>query len=67
MNTMFGGSKLYFYQFSCIKEFILECKKYIQKVEVTVVTYPGIDIQACKKVSEELNVPLRIRQYGLVG
>lgn len=53
--------------YSGIKEFILECKKYIPSVETTIVTYPGVDIEECKKEADGLNVPLRIREYGLVG
>ena len=53
--------------YSAIKEFISECKKHIPRVEATIVTYPGVDIEECRRTAKSLNVPLRIREYGLVG
>jgi TatD DNase family protein len=53
--------------YKSIKEFILECKKYIPHVTVTVVTVPNLDIEKCKNVANELGVNLRIREYGKLG
>ncbi|MEW6685376.1 MAG: TatD family hydrolase [Candidatus Edwardsbacteria bacterium] len=51
-----------------IKEFILECKKFLPKVSVTVLTLPGIDLDACKRIAEkELGVSMRVRRYNVVG
>lgn len=51
-----------------IKRFILEAKRYIPVVGVTVVDLPDIDLAACRRVAEkELGVSLRIRGYNVVG
>lgn len=51
-----------------IKRFVLEAKKYIPEVGVTVVDLPDIDLAACKRIAEkELGVNLRIRVYNVVG
>ena len=50
-----------------VKEFISEAKKYIPDVAVTVVTAPGVDVQACRKTADELGVRLRVREYNVVG
>ncbi|MCX5776445.1 MAG: TatD family nuclease-associated radical SAM protein, partial [Candidatus Firestonebacteria bacterium] len=51
-----------------VKEFIKEANKYIPDVTASMVTVPGIDIEACRKVAEEeLKVKFRIRQFGKVG
>ncbi|MFH1823974.1 MAG: TatD family hydrolase [Candidatus Firestonebacteria bacterium] len=58
------GEKAY----NSIKDFILECKKYIPTVIATVVTVPGLDIERCKHiVNDELHVALKIREHGKVG
>ena len=62
-RSQFGSSA-----YKSIKEFALECKKYIPNVSVTVVTVSGIDINKCKSIAEgELGIKLRIREYGKVG
>ncbi|OGF48458.1 MAG: radical SAM protein [Candidatus Firestonebacteria bacterium RIFOXYC2_FULL_39_67] len=54
--------------YSGVKEFIKEAKKYIPEVIASVVTVPGTDIEACRKVAEEeLKVKFKIRQFGKVG
>jgi TatD DNase family protein len=51
-----------------VKEFIREANKYIPEVTASMVTVPGIDIEACRKVAEEeLKVKFKIRQFGKVG
>ncbi|OGF47951.1 MAG: radical SAM protein [Candidatus Firestonebacteria bacterium RIFOXYA2_FULL_40_8] len=51
-----------------VKEFLKEAKKYIPEVTASVVTVPGIDVEACRKIAEEeLKVSFRIRQFGRVG
>ncbi len=54
--------------FNGLKEFISEAAKYIPEVTASVVTVPGIDIEACRKIAEEeLKVKFRVRQFGKVG
>lgn len=51
-----------------IKRFILEAKRYIPVVGVTVVDLPDIDLAACRRIAEEeLGVNLRVREYNVVG
>jgi TatD DNase family protein len=53
--------------YDALKDFILEAKKYIPSVTATAVTLPGIDIAACRKVADELQVDFRERVYNEVG
>lgn len=50
-----------------IKKFLLEAKKQIPSVTATAVTLPGISMDACRKVAEELGVEFRERVYNEVG
>jgi len=50
--------------FSKIKEFVLEAKKYIPWVEITFLNLPGLDIQKCKQLAQELSVNFRLREYN---
>ncbi len=51
-----------------VKEFIAEAKKVIPWVQATVVTVPGIDVEACRRIAEEeLGVKFRAREYNEVG
>lgn len=52
-----------------IKKFVIEAKKYIPEVKVTVVNIPSeINIKECEKIAKkELGVPLRKRFYNVVG
>ena len=54
--------------FDRIKEFVLECKRLLPKVGITVLNMPGIDLKECERIAkEELGVELRIREYNVVG
>ncbi len=53
--------------FDRVKEFILSCKKFVPKVEITCIEMPGVDIQECKKIAEELGVGFRLRRLDVVG
>jgi len=53
--------------YEAVKEFILEAKKYIPDVAITVVSLPEVDIEACRKIAEDLGVKLRVREYNVVG
>lgn len=51
-----------------VKEFIQECKKYIPRVEATILDMEGINIARCKRiVREELGVKFRLRRYNHPG
>jgi TatD DNase family protein len=53
--------------YAALKDFLLEAKKFIPSVTATAVSLPGIDIEACRKVAEGLNVEFRERVYNEVG
>ena len=50
-----------------VVEFIKESKKYIPHVEATVVEIEGVDIEKCRKITDELGVKLRVRKLHVVG
>ena len=49
--------------YPAILEFIKEAKKYIPRVEASVVDRPGINKAACKKIAAKLGVHFRLRPY----
>jgi TatD DNase family protein len=53
--------------YAALKDFLVEAKKHFPSVTATAVTLPGIDIDACRKVAEELQVEFRERIYNEVG
>jgi TatD DNase family protein len=53
--------------YDAVKEFLREAVKYIPSVTATVVTVPGVDVEACRKVADELGAKLRVREYNVVG
>ena len=54
------GEKAY----SALLQFAEDCKKYIPKVKFTVVDVISDDeIEECKKISEKMCIPLRVRQW----
>ncbi len=53
--------------YDAVKEFIREAKKYVPDVTATVVSAPGVDIDACRKIAEELGAKFRVREYNVVG
>ena len=53
--------------YDAVKEFILEAKKYIPDVTATVVSAPGVDVEACRLVAEGLGAKFRVREYNVVG
>ncbi len=63
IKTPFGDAS-----YPAILFFLREAKKYISKVVASVVTVPGVDVEACRKVAEdELGVVFRVREYDSVG
>lgn len=53
--------------YAAVKDFIRCAKLQIPQVVASVVALPGLDLVACRKVAEELGVPLREREYNTVG
>lgn len=47
--------------------FINEAKKYVQEVQATVVSADGVDVEKCRKLTDELAVALRVRKLDNVG
>lgn len=53
--------------YAAVKEFLREAKKHIPSVTASAVAIPGIDMDACRRVAEELGVEFREREYNEVG
>jgi TatD DNase family protein len=53
--------------YEAVKEFIAEATKHIPDVTATVVTVPGVDVDACRRTAEDLGAKLRVREYNVVG
>jgi len=53
--------------FLAMLSFLEKAKEFIPEVTASVVTVPGVDIDACKKLAKDLGVHLRLRQYQDVG
>lgn len=50
-----------------IINFVKEAKKYIPKVQITVVDIEGVDIEKCRKIAEEFDVSFKVRTLDVVG
>ncbi|MDD4169772.1 MAG: TatD family nuclease-associated radical SAM protein [Desulfotomaculaceae bacterium] len=48
--------------FPAILEFAGQCKKYIPQVILSVVRWPGVDIDGCREIARTLDVELRVRE-----
>jgi TatD DNase family protein len=53
--------------YEAVKDFIREAKKYIPEVTATVVSLPEVDVEACRRIAEELGALYRVREYNVVG
>jgi TatD DNase family protein len=53
--------------YDAVKEFIRQAKQHISDVTATVVSLPEVDIEACRRIAEELGAKLRVRDYNVVG
>ncbi|MBI5057698.1 MAG: YchF/TatD family DNA exonuclease [Nitrospirae bacterium] len=53
--------------FKGVLSFVKEAVKIIPEVKVSVVKIPGIDVDKCARLAEELGVELRIRDFDMVG
>ncbi|MCK5237611.1 MAG: YchF/TatD family DNA exonuclease [Deltaproteobacteria bacterium] len=54
--------------FPAILFFLREAKKFISRVQATVVSVPNLDIEACRRIAEDdIGVAFRVRTYNEVG
>lgn len=53
--------------YGAVKEFLRLAKETIPSVTATAVTLPGLDVEACRQVAQELGVEFREREYNEVG
>jgi len=53
--------------YEAVKDFIREAKKYIPDVTATAVSAPGVDVEACRRIADELGAKFRVREYNVVG
>jgi len=61
-QTPFGAAG-----FEAVCEFIRNAKGVIPQVVATVVTVPGVDVEACRRLAESLGAEFRVREYAEVG
>lgn len=61
-NTPFGEAG-----FQGVCDFIIEAKKQIPHVVASAVTVPGLDVDAVRRLAEQLGVDFREREYAEVG
>lgn len=47
--------------------FIKEARQYIPDVQATVVEMEGVDVEKCRKITDELGIKLRVRKLDIVG
>ncbi|MGR3309308.1 MAG: TatD family hydrolase [Candidatus Brocadiales bacterium] len=57
------GEKAY----TSLISFIKEAKQTIPDVVVSIVGYPGVNVERCKQLADELGVNFRLRRYDEVG
>lgn len=53
--------------YTAVKEFLRQAPEFIPEVIASAVSYPGIDMEACRKVATELGVIFREREYNELG
>ena len=53
--------------YAAILDFLKLAKKYIPSVTATAVELPGLDIDACRTLAEQLGVDFRTREYNELG
>jgi len=62
-RSEYGGEAAY----TAVKEFLRDAPKYIPSVTASAVALPGLDVEAVRKVAEELKVEFREREYNDLG
>jgi TatD DNase family protein len=53
--------------FPALLDFVRSAKKYIPDVVLTALDMPGADVEACRRIANELGVQFRVRAYNVVG
>ncbi len=53
--------------FQEVVSFIREAKAFVPHVQATVVEMEGVDVEKCRKITDELGVTLRVRKLDVVG
>lgn len=53
--------------YQAVKDFIRLATEYMPEVFVTALTLPSVDIEACRRIAEELGAKLRVRELDVVG
>ncbi|RJQ50451.1 MAG: YchF/TatD family DNA exonuclease [Nitrospiraceae bacterium] len=53
--------------FEGVISFIKEAVKVIPEVKATIVKIPGVNVEKCRKIADDLGVELRIREFDMVG
>ncbi|MBZ5551957.1 MAG: YchF/TatD family DNA exonuclease [Acidobacteriia bacterium] len=53
--------------FAGMLEFTRECVRWLPRVTLSVVRVPNLDVEACKRMADEIGAVFRIREYDLVG
>lgn len=53
--------------FTAVQDFLRDAPRYIPEVTASAVTYPGVDIHACRRLAAQLGVAFRAREYNEVG
>ena len=53
--------------FDAVLEFIRSSAGVIPAVKATVVDMEGVDVGACRRLTESLGAELRVRHYDIVG
>ncbi len=53
--------------YSAVLDYIKEAKNHIPDVTASVVTIPGVDVEKCRRIAEDMGVKFRPRIYGRVG
>src|SRR5574341_943745 len=48
-------------------QFIKDAKQVIPNVQVSIVEIPGVDVEKCKQIAQELGVDFRVRKYNVLG
>lgn len=49
--------------YQAVLGFIKEAKTYIPEIEISALNLPSVDVEACRKIAENLGVKFRVRQY----
>lgn len=62
MNSDFGEKS-----FKAVIEFARQCVLKLPEVTLTVVSYPGVNVEACRTLAQEIGARFRVREYNEVG